>query len=146
MGKLLEELHPVALKKAVEAVAILKDKGIKFAITSTRRTMYEQIALYAQGRRPLVTVNELRDRAKMRRITEAENAYTVTNCDGVKVLSRHQGGKAIDIVPATDRGNPIWPPPSDARWEEIAAVMKGCGFAWGGDWPQFPDYPHYEIV
>jgi len=134
------------IKAAVTAVQILRDKKIPFVVTSTRRTAEEQAAYYAQGRRTLESVNLLRDKAKMPRITAAENGYVVTNCDGVKVKSRHQGGKAIDVVPANERGNPVWPPKDDKRWCEIAAVMKACGFEWGGEWVQFPDLPHYEMA
>ena len=145
MGKKLEELHPVAMVAAVSAVAALKDAGILFAITSTRRTWEEQFALYAQGRKSLDEVNVLRDKAKMPRIKEVDNTYVVTNCDGIKIKSRHQSGRAIDVVPADERGNPHWPPPYDGRWGKIAWVMKRFGFSWGGDWIQFRDLPHYEI-
>jgi hypothetical protein len=84
-------------------------------------------------------------------ISAAENAYTVTNADGVHDKSNHQSGRALDVVPANANGNPVWPEPADPRWEEIAAIFKSQGFSWGGDWTRAkdgidPDLPHYEMV
>ena len=84
-------------------------------------------------------------------INEAQNAHTVTNADGVKYRSNHQGGRALDIVPLDAQDQPQWPPATDIRWQMIAVVMKQFGFAWGGDWTKEkdgidPDLPHYEMV
>jgi hypothetical protein len=79
-----------------------------------------------------------------------ENAYTVTNADGVKYKSNHQSGRALDVVPVNAAGNPEWPGAEDPRWQMIAAVFKSQGFKWGGDWTKAvngidPDLPHYEM-
>jgi peptidoglycan L-alanyl-D-glutamate endopeptidase CwlK len=138
-------LRPAVQEMVSKAITIMNAEGIKFAITSTLRTMDEQQALYAQGRKPLDIVNQLRSVAKLPLIGPADNTYTVTNCDGVKYKSNHQGGSAIDIVPVNQFGDPIWPPASDPRWKQIADIMKAVGFQWGGDWDKFPDPPHYEL-
>jgi hypothetical protein len=70
---------------------------------------------------------------------------TVTNDDGVLFLSMHQKGLAIDITPADEKGNPIWPSDNDPRWAQIAGYMKSHGLVWGGDWKDFPDRPHYQF-
>ncbi len=146
MSTKLTDLMPDVQGKAQLAVEALKAAGIPYAVTSTLRTEAEQAALYSQGRDALLTVNQLRSTAGLPPIGAADNTYTVTNADGVRYKSNHQGGRALDVVPLNAAGNPSWPAGSDPRWAQIAKVMKSFGFAWGGDWPRFPDYPHYEMV
>lgn len=145
MSKKLEDLNPSVLFKAVHGINMLRDRGIPFVVTSTKRTADEQYAYWLQGRAELGMVNEARRIAGMGPITEGENERTVTNCDGVTFKSRHQSGRALDIVPADARGNPVWPPADDSRWGKIAECMKVAGFVWGGEWVSFLDLPHYEI-
>ena len=128
---------------ANEAVAELQTLNIPFCITSTKRTIEEQTALYKQGREKLSIVNEARVLAGLYKIRENENSYTITNCDGIRSKSNHQSGDALDIVPL-EGYRAVWPKPYDKRWKQIADVMKKHGFIWGGDWKDFPDYPHYQ--
>jgi hypothetical protein len=145
MSKSLEDLLPEVQFKARHAILNLIEKGIPHAVTSTLRTAEEQYAYYLQGRSTLGMVNKARTAARMRPIREAENTIKVTNCDGSAIKSRHQSGKAIDVVP-TFNGNPVWPPASDPRWRQIADVFKAAGFDNGLDWINFPDPPHHEVT
>lgn len=143
MSRRLEDLLPRVAAAAARALADLKARGVLVSVTSTLRTQAEQAALYAQGREPLASVNAKRSAAKMPLLRLEENRYTVTNADGVKHKSNHQSGMALDVVPEQG-GRPVWPPASDPRWKQISGVFKQHGFAWGGDWKDFPDLPHYE--
>lgn len=143
MSRRLEDLLPRVAAAAARAMSDLKARGVPAVVTSTLRTEAEQAALYAQGREPLEEVNKKRAIAGMRLLAPAENKYTVTNADGVKYKSNHQGGTALDVVPEYD-GRPVWPPAHDERWTQIAGVFKKHGFEWGGDWKDFPDLPHYQ--
>ena len=143
MSRKLEDLLPKVCAAATRAIADLHSRGTNVVVTSTLRTLDEQKALYAQGRKSLEEVNELRKVAGLYRLVASENSYTVTNADGVKHKSNHQSGKALDAVPEQG-GNPVWPPASDIRWKQIAAVFQQHGFAWGGEWKDLPDLPHYE--
>ena len=143
MSQRLVDLNPETYFLANEAIAELQSLKIPHAVTSTKRTIEEQGALYAQGRAKLDAVNSKRQFAGMPKISDRENAYTVTNCDGVKTKSNHQSGDALDVVPL-EGVRPVWPSPSDPRWQEIARVMMKHGFEWGGQWTRFPDFPHYE--
>jgi len=145
MSRRIEDLDKRMIPKAKNFIEGLKNANIPFVVTSTLRTMAEQEALYAQGRVPLEKVNELRKKAKLYLLSERENSYTVTNCDGVKVKSNHQGGLAMDVVPMDERGNPIWPDKLDPQWRRIAEVGEGVGLIWGGRWEKFPDLPHWEL-
>jgi hypothetical protein len=144
MSKLLEDLVPEALFKAVHAMAELADKTIPVCIVSTLRTDREQAALHLQGRASLEVVNAAREAAGMKPIGPDENKYTVTNCDGVRLKSRHQSGRALDVVPR-EGVRPVWPGADDPRWKQISDVMKKAGFTWGGDWTAFLDLPHFEL-
>ena len=143
MSRSISDLKPLVAAAAMRALADLRARGVFFAVTSTLRTEAEQAALYAQGREPLEEVNKKRAIAGMRPISQAENKYTVTNADGVKHKSNHQGGTALDVVPEYD-GRPVWPPAHDERWSQISGIFKQYGFEWGGDWKDFPDLPHYQ--
>lgn len=32
-----------------------------------------------------------------------------------------------------------------ADWMEVVDLAKDMGFTWGGDWTDFPDYPHLQM-
>ena len=151
MSTKISDLAPEVAALALSAIQSMIERHVGHAVTSTLRTQAEQEALYAQGRKDLQKVNDLRKAAGMRPIAPSENRYTVTNADGVVHKSNHQSGRAIDIVPIDEKMNPEWPPASDVRWLMIATVMREFGFTWGGDWTRAkngidPDYPHYEYV
>jgi peptidoglycan L-alanyl-D-glutamate endopeptidase CwlK len=67
--------------------------------------------------------------------------------DGVKKKSKHQIGKAVDIVPLIN-GKVTW---SWTPFHPMAANVKaaarklGVRITWGGDWKSFPDGPHFEL-
>lgn len=148
MSRKLDDLHPDVAAAARRALARLKVEGVEVCVTDTLRTEAEQLALYAQGRQGLAEINDLRARAGMRPIGEAEARQIVTKLDGKPVplgkgRSVHQFGRALDVVPF-DHGRAIWPAPSDPRWKPIAAAFEAEGFEWGGRWADFPDYPHYQ--
>ena len=142
----LESLDPRFVPVAEAFVAALKAQQIPHVVTSTRRTAKEQYALWCQGRKPLDEVNAARLDALMPSIGAADNTYVVTKADGKAVLSNHQSGLAMDVVPMNRYGEPVWPYPSDPRWERIAAVGEALGLEWGGRWKDFPDYPHWQMV
>lgn len=137
------DLEPETAKMVDVAEAILKERKKEGKRTSGKRTDQEQIALASQGRKPLGVVNALRFKANMRPISESENKYTVTDCNGVTQKSKHQTGEAMDYVPRDKNGNACWPKMSDPRWKEIAEVFELVGMEWGGRWKK-PDYPHYQ--
>ncbi len=169
MSRRLEDLTPAARAAALRALARLKADGIQVVVSYTLRTALEQYALWCQGRKTLAETNAARAAATAAgaemppireymgrdKKTHSDNDYTVTNCDGRRVSeggtgrSPHQTGRALDVVPDLDPGEaqlPGWPPESDPRWAVIAAAFKAEGFEWGGDWEDFPDYPHYQLA
>lgn len=148
MSTRIEDMASPAREHAEAATADLKAAGVTHVVTSTNRTALDQITFYLQGRGvPLEVVNLLRKYQGLRLLGASENINPVTWCDGVNTLSNHQGGRALDVVPADIDGNPCWPAASDLRWVQISSIMKRHGFAWGGDWPApKTDLPHYEYT
>lgn len=68
--------------------------------------------------------------------------------DGVKKKSKHQIGKAVDIVPLIN-GKPehrSWKPfyPMADNVLKAAKALK-VPVTWGGSWKNFPDGPHFEL-
>lgn len=141
MSARIEDLQPDVQAAARAALSELR---VPFIVTATLRTRDEQVALYSQGRGRIELVNLLRKIAGLSPLDAADAGNVVTNANGVDTPSNHQGGRALDIVPL-EGNRPVWPGPSDPRWMEIASVLKGHGFRWGGDWADFPDLPHYEM-
>lgn len=68
--------------------------------------------------------------------------------DGVKKKSKHQLGKAVDIVPIVNgkvevrSWTPFYPMAANVK---AAAKKLGVPITWGGDWKSFKDGPHFEI-
>ena len=164
MSTKLAGLNDVARMKAAKAMADLLKQGIPHVMTDGLRKKDYQYALWCQGRKPLEFVNEQRQKVGLYLLSDRENRYTVTNCDGIKVSeggtgrSAHQSGNALDVVPL-ENGKAIWPPITDPRWKQISAAFVAQGFTWGGDWDRdgltklegdddedMVDYPHYQLI
>jgi peptidoglycan L-alanyl-D-glutamate endopeptidase CwlK len=69
--------------------------------------------------------------------------------------SRHLTGHAVDLGYWLDDGDGV-PENGEIRWDwplyaQLASAVKAaarqCGvpITWGGDWPSFPDGPHFEL-
>lgn len=61
--------------------------------------------------------------------------------------SHHLTGRAVDLA-AVVNGDVLWDWP---LYRRLAAVMSqaasdtGVSIEWGGDWPRFPDGPHFQL-
>lgn len=61
--------------------------------------------------------------------------------------SRHLTGHAVDLAPLV-KGQVRWDWP---LFHQLAPAVKdaaqalGVHIEWGGDWPRFPDGPHFEL-
>ncbi|MEC0370061.1 M15 family metallopeptidase [Paenibacillus chibensis] len=127
----LTGLFPV-VKAAAEALIIrCYNRGVPIVITQGLRTIAEQDALYAQGRTKPGAI-----------VTNAKGGY-----------SNHNFGMAIDFALLMPDGKSVsWDMKRDgncsgtADWYEVVAEAKALGFAWGGDWYSFKDYPHFEMM
>ncbi|MBD2869409.1 M15 family metallopeptidase [Paenibacillus arenilitoris] len=125
----VSELHPIVAAKQSELIAETAKLGITILITDGFRSVEEQDALYAQGR--------------------TAEGDVVTQVQGGN--SYHNYGLAIDFALRTKAGEVVWDMQYDgnkngeADWMEVVDVAKRLGFTWGGDWANFPDYPHLQM-
>lgn len=112
-------LHPKIRDKAREFLVKAEKAGYKLRITSGLRTYAEQNALYAKGRTAAGSI--------------------VTNAKGGQ--SNHNFGTAFDVVPIVN-GKADW---NSKDWNKIGELGKSIGFAWGGDFKNLVDKPHFEM-
>lgn len=119
-------IHPHLVQIADRALEISSHRkgGIDFAIPQLggRRSALQQLELFQAG---------------------------VSKADGKEKRSKHQDGLALDIVPLVDGVVP---------WEDEAAFYKvavcvlqagaelGIPVQWGGNWRNWTDLPHFELV
>lgn len=116
-------IHPVVKEKAIEVLKQAYKEGILVQISDGFRSYAEQNALYAKGR--------------------TASGNIVTNAKGGQ--SYHNFGLAVDYFLVSDDGNDaLWT--VNADWKRVAAIAKGKGFEWGGDWTSFRDYPHLQMT
>lgn len=125
----ITELHPIVYAKQTELIAEAKKAGINILITDGFRSTEEQNVIYARGR--------------------TEEGQIVTQVQGGH--SYHNYGLAIDFALRTTKGKVVWDMKYDGNgngksdWIEVVEIAKRLGFTWGGDWDNFPDYPHLQM-
>ncbi|MGH2319409.1 M15 family metallopeptidase [Planococcus sp. SE5232] len=123
-------INPKVKDLAVELVIRSYHIGIYVQITSGLRTYAQQTKLYNQGR--------------------TTSGNVVTNAKAGQSI--HNFGLAIDYVLVSEDGDTAyWDINRNMNgnqvrdWFEVAAIGKQLGFAWGGDWKSFKDYPHLDM-
>jgi peptidoglycan L-alanyl-D-glutamate endopeptidase CwlK len=121
--KVLATLDPAFEGLVRQFLAEADAAGLDIVLTSGRRTIAEQEALYAKGR--------------------TAGGSKVTNAGPGD--SAHNYGLAIDFAFANALGVATFPPFEDPRWAQAAAIGKRLGMEWGGDWKSFKDGPHLEL-
>jgi peptidoglycan L-alanyl-D-glutamate endopeptidase CwlK len=122
-----ERLHPELRARVTRVLAEMRRLGHPMRVTDGYRTAAEQARLYAKGR----TVPPL------------GKGYRVTNVDGVRTMSHHQTGRAIDCAFVTEDGGLSW----DGRlpWARYGALAVAEGLIWGGHFKSLVDRPHVEL-
>jgi peptidoglycan L-alanyl-D-glutamate endopeptidase CwlK len=127
-------IHPVVKESALEMVKRAYQEGIFVQISAGYRSMEEQAKLYGQGRLGYIYDGKNYSDLSKPRVTNAKPGQ-----------SYHNYGLAVDYFIVSDDGkNAIWT--VDAKWRRVAAIGKSLGFAWGGDWSSFKDYPHLDMT
>lgn len=120
--KSLDMLDGVDPQLKLLAIEVLKISPFDIGITSGYRTVEEQMKMYQNK---------------------------VSKCDGIKNKSKHQEGKAIDIICY----NEISIITHDERYYiSVSEVFKQKAkelkikIKWGGDRKNFKDYSHFELI
>jgi len=113
----MEGLRPEAVMAATRLIDAARAQGIELRIFRGYVSLQDQQRLYAQGRTLPGTV-----------VTHAR-------------VSAHNTGLAFDVVP-TVNGELQWG--DQQAFETVGRIGEELGLNWGGRWPQFKDYPHFE--
>jgi peptidoglycan L-alanyl-D-glutamate endopeptidase CwlK len=148
----IKYLHPKLREKCLQFLSECKAAGLEAIITSTGRTIADQEALWAQGRKPLSVVNALRTEAGMAPITEVENRRKVT----WTMKSKHMIDPATGFCSAFDfcllkNGKAYWDVKISVDgdeipdYEEAGQIAMNLGLTWGGSWVKNKDFPHCEM-
>jgi peptidoglycan L-alanyl-D-glutamate endopeptidase CwlK len=125
----VSQLHPIVAASMDKLVAQSEKIGIHILITDDFRSPQDQNVLYDQGRSTAGSI--------------------VTQVRGGQ--SYHNYGLAIDFALRIPGGKVIWDLEYDGNrngksdWMEVVSIAKRLGFTWGGDWTDFPDYPHLQM-
>ncbi|MEH7246822.1 M15 family metallopeptidase [Neobacillus niacini] len=123
------ELHPIVRERSDQLIQQAAAKGIVIMITDDFRSTEDQDLLYEKGR--------------------TAEGNIVTHAKGGE--SYHNFGLAVDFAIKTPNDDVIWDMQYDGNkngkgdWNEVVELAKSLGFAWGGDWSQFKDYPHLQM-
>ena len=113
----------------------LAEAGKPFRRIEGDRTPERQGWLYAKGR----TI------AGPDATPEHPLGRTVTQRDGVEILSNHQHGRAADYWPVSGAGGVFCPAADDSLWETLAEAAEAQGLASGLRWPAYcRDADHVE--
>ena len=109
--------------------------GHELILTCTHRPQEEQYALYCKGRRQLPDGSWVVD--------EDPKTSIVTNCDGWKIVSKHnrKPAEAIDFA-VVIAGKISW---DHREYEPVGRLGEERGLVWGGRWTSIKDYPHLEV-
>jgi peptidoglycan L-alanyl-D-glutamate endopeptidase CwlK len=116
----IRSLHPKAQEHARRFLSRVRASGLDVRIISGTRGYEEQNALYRRGR-------------------YGNPGPRVTNARGGQ--SNHNFGIAWDIG-IFDRGRYLSDSPD---YDRISGIGLSDGLEWGGNWPSFPDRPHYQL-
>ncbi|MFD1424307.1 M15 family metallopeptidase [Laceyella tengchongensis] len=124
-------LHPQVAQAKEQLIENCRKRGIHIQITEGFRSFAKQDRLYAKGR--------------------TEPGRVVTYAQGGE--SYHNYGLAVDFALYDPKRKRLsWDVEKDGNgngvpdWEEVVQEAKALGFAWGGDWKGFKDYPHLEMT
>lgn len=91
-------------------------------LTCTYRSPEEQAELYQHGR--------------------SKEGPIITNCDGVRTISKHNvmPARAFDVA-VLNCGKAVW---DDDSYLPLGQIAKELGLVWGGNFKKLKDLPHFQ--
>jgi len=106
-----------------------------------------RVVIEARKAAPFIVLEGLRSRERQAKLVALGASRTMN--------SRHLTGHAVDLGYWLDDGDAV-PENGEIRWDwplyaQLASAVKGAAqklgvtITWGGDWPSFPDGPHFEL-
>lgn len=137
----LDEVHPLLKERAIHVSEQFEINFPDFTIQVSQglRSLNYQAALYAQGRKTLDAVNEMRRAVGLAPLTNEENRIVT---DAPAGESNHCFGYAIDWDIQAADGTLDWNA-SGPRWVKLVALAAPNGLRSGACWR---DRPHMELA
>ncbi len=129
----LQKAWPLILKEFEKA-----SPGYTLHITCSHRTPEKQFELYKLGRQNVGSID-------FPKWTVVDMSKKVTNCDGSKVISKHNHypAQAIDVCVVDLKTKKVsW---KDPLYQPLGKICKNLGLTWGGNWVGLRDMPHIEV-
>jgi len=119
--KSLDLLVPEMREKTVQILNLIRYHNLPFKLFETYRTAKRQQKLFKKGH---------------------------SKCDGIKKLSKHQLGKAVDFVYWDETLKKFRWDKEIEYWYKILGLLvthQVPDIIWGGNWKTFKDLPHFEL-
>jgi hypothetical protein len=145
----LFDLYQLFNKKMGEA-------GLIHIVTSTSRSILEQMALYTQGRLPLADVNTFRRVAGLYVINGGDNKIVTWTLNSKHVTNmfdkdlNNDKARAFDFAILNKQGQCVWDIKVSVNdndipdYDEAGKIGESVGLRWGGRFSS-PDRPHLEL-
>ena len=156
MSRNLNDLNPRLLLLYQEFNVKMGEVGLIHVVTSTSRTILEQMALYTMGRLSLSDVNIFRKVARLLPIDAPENVKVTWTLNSKHVTNMfdddldNDKARAFDIAILNKQGQTVWDLKVSVNandtpdYEEAVKIGESVGLVCGGRWKN-PDWPHYEL-
>ncbi|MGI4971204.1 MAG: M15 family metallopeptidase [Janthinobacterium lividum] len=147
----IDRLHPDLARLYTEAKAryiAAHPAGLKPRLGETYRSMAVQEAYYAQGRKSLTEINNLRHIAGLNPIGLVEAKNAITKAKPGQSAHNFLPARAFDVQLVKPDGNIDW---TEANYEAFAGYVKlaadllKVAVSQGAYWVGFRDYPHTEL-
>lgn len=135
----------------VKALALKEKVSFELLIYCTGRSAEEQAKLFRQSRSRAIIEEKIKtlekyghdELAKILRDVGPQHGPHVTKAGPGE--SWHQYWEAFDAVPVIG-GKLAWDHRKYAApWQELGRYATELGLNWGGNWPKWADYPHFQL-
>ncbi len=146
--EILKLLHPCVAARAQVMNSFLEVDPVMVAyhdelhITQGGRSFQLQATYWAQGRYPLVVVNQKRAEVNLAPIMEQDNNIITHAMPG---YGWHEYFLAIDVCPFEYDKDPDWNEKHPA-WQRIVIAGQQAGFKAGATFATFHDGPHFHPI
>lgn len=140
--------------RAITLINKCAEANIQIIITCTARLVKEQLALYAQGRTPILLVNAMRQHAGLPHLPSIANKKVTWTLNSKHLIDLEDGSlkndkaRAFDIAIVKDNVA-IWDTKVSLNdndipdYEEVATIGESIGLVAGARFST-PDYVHFE--
>ncbi|MDR0474287.1 MAG: M15 family metallopeptidase [Treponema sp.] len=136
---LVDLMESNARNALLQALSQMDSEGIEYYISETKRDLTTQLLYALNGRLDDISFAQLQwawgQHGKAPPANNVKQTWTLQ--------SNHFDGTAVDMVPYDPiKKVPLW----SVVNKRMVEIMKGYGFAWGGDWGADKyDPPHWEF-